>query len=77
VKIAKRGACGAEFHACRLARRVQPLLIVIGTDTAHMPARGHPGYDAASQNCKEENASRFQRMSVIGKSRRDADIAFR
>jgi hypothetical protein len=58
----------------RPPRRVQPLLIVIGTDTAHMPARSHPGYDAASQNCKEENASRFRRMSVIGKSGRDADL---
>jgi hypothetical protein len=30
------------------------------------------GYDAPSQNCKEEHASRFRRMSVIGKTGRDS-----
>jgi hypothetical protein len=58
---------------CRLARRVQPLLIVIGSDTAHMLARSdRPDTIPPSQNRKEEQASRFRRMSAIGKSGRDS-----
>jgi hypothetical protein len=42
VQVAKRGACGRELHGPPLdaqrARRVQPLLIVIGSDTAPMLA---------------------------------------
>ena len=82
VQVAKRGACSTVLHGPALEprqpRRVQPLLIVIGSDTAHRIARSdRPDPMPLHKIAKRKMSAAFGECPLSGKADATADIAFR
>jgi hypothetical protein len=80
VKVAQRGACGTVLHGLALEprqpRRVRPLLIVIGSDTAHVLARSdRPDTMPLHKIAKRKMPAAFGECPLSGKADVTADIA--
>jgi hypothetical protein len=73
ARCVRQGASWAGIGAPPAAP-IQPPLIVIGSDTAPMLARNERSDALLHKICQRNMRGRFRRLSVIGKSGRDADL---